>query len=280
MSLLYKTRGLLTRLVNHLHQSIFGRDMGPTMKDFLRHLSWSVLGILTSSILMFIVNILIGRSLGPNEYGKYNLVSTITNVLIVLMWLGVDTTLSKYVSESDDREEKNSLLSNALIILCTTSVVVGIIVLLLKQKIAGILETNSSLILLSLIFAIIAAFRYQLDNFFKARKKFQFQSTMRVLESVLILVSVILLVFVFKSQTYIYFILVLSATAFVIAFLFLLKVRKRLRGWNQETFNQTKKYLTFAFGGAMAYVVVGNIDKFFVSGFMGTQENWFEIKYF
>ena len=196
MSLLYKTRGLLTRLVNHLHQSIFGRDMGPTMKDFLRHLSWSVLGILTSSILMFIVNILIGRSLGPNEYGKYNLVSTITNVLIVLMWLGVDTTLSKYVSESDDREEKNSLLSNALIILCTTSVVVGIIVLLLKQKIAGILETNSSLILLSLIFAIIAAFRYQLDNFFKARKKFQFQSTMRVLESVLILVSVILLVFV------------------------------------------------------------------------------------
>lgn len=272
MTFLYKTRSFLTRVINHLHFLTFGRDMGSTMKDFLYHLSWSILGILISSVLLFIANILIGRNLGPNEYGKYNLVSTIAGVLIVIAFSGADTTLVKYVSESDNKQEKNSLLSNALIVLCATSIFITIVVILLRNQLAQVLKVDSLLIIISLILAIIVAFKLQLENFIKARKKFQFQAKMRIIESVLVVSFVSLLVFMFKSQTYTFYIWVSSISAFVIICFYFLKIKKRLRKWDPSVIDKTKKYFSIALPSALTFVVVGNIDKFFISGFMGTTE--------
>jgi hypothetical protein len=62
----------LFRLAEGIHLRIFGHEMGEEMRKFLGHLSWSFFGIFFSALILFVVNILAARILGPDGYGKYN----------------------------------------------------------------------------------------------------------------------------------------------------------------------------------------------------------------
>ena len=102
----------LIRIAEILHLRIFGHEMGEEMRTFLGHLSWSFLGIFFSSAILFFGSVLIGRFLGPNEFGKYNLVLAISNVAIVFMFFGFDTTAVKFISSGSNEIEKKAIIKN------------------------------------------------------------------------------------------------------------------------------------------------------------------------
>ena len=123
--MLYKLRKQITSLTNVLNRYFFGHDMGDGMRDFLSHLSWSIIGVFIGSMMLFIANVLIGKNLSPTEFGKYNLVTTLGGVLIALFFFGSDTTLVKYVSGIDYKEEQKKILSKALIRQIKSTIIYG-----------------------------------------------------------------------------------------------------------------------------------------------------------
>lgn len=270
--MLYKLRKQITSLTNVLNRYFFGHDMGDGMRDFLSHLSWSIIGVFIGSMMLFIANVLIGKNLSPTEFGKYNLVTTLGGVLIALFFFGSDTTLVKYVSGSDDKEEQNKILSNALIWQLISTIIFGTLLIIFSSFFAGIFKTSSFLFITAVIYGIVLAVKLQLDNFIKARKKFKFQARIKFFENILILFLVFIFIVLLKFNTYSWVIMILFAGAILTICFYIFKIFKKIKKWDWEVFNKTKKYLLVALKSALIWMIVGNMDKFFVSGFMGLSD--------
>ena len=270
--MLYKLRKQITSLTNVLNRYFFGHDMGDGMRDFLSHLSSSIIGVFIGSMMLFIANVLIGKNLSPTEFGKYNLVTTLGGVLIALFFFGSDTTLVKYVSGSDDKEEQNKILSNALIWQLISTIIFGTLLIIFSSFFAGIFKTSSFLFITAVIYGIVLAVKLQLDNFIKARKKFKFQARIKFFENILILFLVFIFIVLLKFNTYSWVIMILFAGAILTICFYIFKIFKKIKKWDWEVFNKTKKYLLVALKSALIWMIVGNMDKFFVSGFMGLSD--------
>lgn len=69
------------------------------MKQFTRSLAWLTASEVIFNIAAYVVHSVVGRLLGPADYGRYGLVVTLTTMVIVLIGNGIPTAMSKYLSE-------------------------------------------------------------------------------------------------------------------------------------------------------------------------------------
>lgn len=69
------------------------------MKHFSRSLIWLTASEIAFNLAAYIVHSVVGRILGPADYGRYGLVVTLTTMVIVLIGNGIPTAMSKYLSE-------------------------------------------------------------------------------------------------------------------------------------------------------------------------------------
>ena len=101
----------LFQIAEIIHLRVFGHAMSDEMRKFLGNLSWSFFGGIIAAGATFTVNIVAGRLLGPEEYGKYSLVFLISQIFLIPMIFGMDTaiarTISKEVSQDVESIRKN-----------------------------------------------------------------------------------------------------------------------------------------------------------------------------
>ncbi len=69
------------------------------MKHFSRSLVWLTVSEIAFNLAAYVVHSVVGRILGPADYGRYGLVVTFTTMIIVLIGNGIPTAMSKYLSE-------------------------------------------------------------------------------------------------------------------------------------------------------------------------------------
>ena len=70
-----------------------------------RSLFWLTLSEIIFNLSGYIIHAGVGRILGPEGYGRYALVITITTMLIILIGNGIPTAMAKYISEVQDTEK-------------------------------------------------------------------------------------------------------------------------------------------------------------------------------
>lgn len=74
------------------------------MKHFSRALVWLTLSEIVYNISGYVIHAALGRTLGPEGYGRYGLVVTMTTMIIILIGNGIPTAMSKYLSEIFENE--------------------------------------------------------------------------------------------------------------------------------------------------------------------------------
>ncbi len=258
-------------LIEATHLRVFGHAMSPMMKDFLSHLSWSFMGILCSSAIFFAGLVLIGRFLGPEEYGKYNLVLAISNIVAVFMLFGFDTTAIKFISDNKE-EEKNAYLSNSFLALGVSSIVIGLLSASFYVQIARILNAEGALVLIAILMAAFSAFKTMFDSFTRAFHRFRYQAILKVIESVVFGLLVVGSLTLFGRNEYIYFI-VPSIISLVIAVMFLgWPFFGRISRWSREAFDRSKKYLRLTLGVSLVGIILGTFDRLFIAKYLGVRE--------
>lgn len=71
-----------------------------------RNIAKSALWVTISEIVFnlsgFVIHSIVGRMLGPADYGRYGLIITLTTMVIILIGNGIPTAMSKYISEIFD----------------------------------------------------------------------------------------------------------------------------------------------------------------------------------
>ncbi len=259
-------------VVEVVHRWVFGHEISPTMKDFLRQLSWSFFGIFFNGIVLFIVNVLAGRILGPEGYGKYNLVLVVTNILSIFVLLGLDMTSIKYISSSKKEEDKKQYLSNSLYIILASSFLLIVFSIFFYFRIAHLLNFDQKIFLLAVVFAIVMNMRMLLDSFIKSFNFFKFQSLFKIVEGIVILSTFILLFFILKFNDYQYYLISLMAGYLVLGLIFFLKIRQKLVAWNKQKLLEIIQYSKITVILSIIGTIMASMDKLFIGKTLGIEQ--------
>jgi len=75
------------------------------MKSFVRNLSYVTVSTFWVAAAMMIVQIVAGRIMGPDEYGKYALVESIGSILVLVGSFGFHTSSVHFLAKDDDKKK-------------------------------------------------------------------------------------------------------------------------------------------------------------------------------
>ena len=79
------------------------------MKHFSRALLWLTVSEIIFNASGYLIHSVLGRLLGPAEYGRYGLIVNLTTTVIILIGNGIPTAMSKYLSEIFETHPENIL---------------------------------------------------------------------------------------------------------------------------------------------------------------------------
>jgi len=243
---------------------------------------WVTISEIIFNISGFIIHSIVGRILGPADYGRYGLVITLTTMVIILVGNGIPTAMSKYISEVYDTNPKLvKLIKRQSIIL--QSFIIGLLTIIfyfLAPVIAGILHDQSLTALFRISVWIIPTFAMAsfYFSYYTGLHEFNIQSLLKTLRSIFKVVFIIGLAYYFRVPGSINGYTISTLALFAVAlyidkFIISKKLKKREAELSiaEEPFFDWRKLVNYAWQIViffLAYELLISIDLYLVKGIL------------
>ena len=242
---------------------------------------WLVISEIIFNLSGYVIHSFVGRILGPADYGRYGLVVTLTTMVIILIGNGIPTAMAKYISEIFETNPRLALVikKKAIILQSILIGAVTVIFFFSAPIISSILGDPSLTSLFRISTLIIPAFAMAsfYFSYYTGLHKFNVQSILKTLRSVLKVLAIVGLAYAYKVPGSIVGYALAAFSVFLIAFTLDRKYTKELekaaKSQNlslQSTF-QTKKLVNYAWQVILfflAYELLISIDLYLVKGIL------------
>ncbi|HLC94977.1 MAG TPA: flippase [Patescibacteria group bacterium] len=206
------------------------------MKKFSQALVWLTFSEIIYNLSGLVVHFAMGRILGPEQYGRFGLVITLTTMIIILIGNGIPTAMSKYLSEIIDTapEKIYGIKRSALKLQMILMGIVTVVFFLLAPIFSWLLHDPSLTPLFQLSSLIIPTFAAASFYFyyFTGLHFFRMQAILKSLRAFARIGFIVLLAYYFSVPGAISGYILAPLTVFVVALL--------CDGW------LTKKYFPIA----------------------------------
>ncbi len=146
-------KNIIRKIIIWIYEKIFGEKITQNILFFLKNLRYTILGYSFAAFCVLVFEILAGRILGPNEYGKYVLVGIVGSFLYLFMTWGVSTAAIKYAS-SEDYITQKLIISNAYFVIVGLVLFWGLFFLIFSSQISGFFSIPLALFRLSIVFGL------------------------------------------------------------------------------------------------------------------------------
>lgn len=193
------------------------------MSNLAKSALWVTVSEIIFNLSGFIIHSILGRVLGPSDYGRYGIIITLTTMIIILIGNGIPTAMAKYLSEYFEtdprmvqRIKKQAVILQTLIIGAITLAFyfsAGLISRLLGDETLAPLFRLSTLIIPT--FAM-ASFYF---SFYTGLHRFNTQATLKSFRSLFKVVLVVVLAIFFGLEGSIAGYFIAPFLVFLIAFL-------------------------------------------------------------
>jgi stage V sporulation protein B len=163
---------------------------------------WVTISEIVFNLSGFVIHSIVGRMLGPADYGRYGLIITLTTMVIILIGNGIPTAMSKYISEIYDSNPKMvRIIKRQSMILQTIIIgVITIIFFFLAPVLARILNDPTLTPLFRISTWIIPTFAMAsfYFSYYTGLHEFNIQSLLKMLRSVFKVIFIIGLAYFFR----------------------------------------------------------------------------------
>jgi stage V sporulation protein B len=244
---------------------------------------WVTVSEIVFNLAGFVIHSIVGRMLGPADYGRFGLIVTLTTMVIMLIGNGIPTAMSKYISEIYDTNPRMvGVIKRQAVIL--QSIIIGAITLIFflsAPLIAGILNdpTLTPLFQLStFIIPLFAAASFYF-SYFTGLHKFNIQSFLKVSRSIFRVIFIIGFAYYFSLRGAVSGYIAAPASVFLLAiFIDRFIVSKKLRAVETKNFASLpepyfdwRKLVNYAWQIViffLAYELLISIDLYLVKGIL------------
>ena len=263
-----------------IHKYLFGHNMSVTTHLFLRDISWSFMGGAVSGIVLLITNILVGRLLGPTEYGKIAIMSTIAQIIIIFVSFGMDRASMRFIAMQDTNERKAEHISTTFHFTVVTSITLTLLYMSIYPFISKLIGMGTTVVLIGMIYGLALSYRQLMENIIRGLEKFKLQAVVRIIESLFIL---LIFLIVWKSLNFVsstmYMAILIAVGIFFVVF-YLYNIRSYLGPFHQRSFSQQFSFGGLYFLAAVFGVIFNSFDKFLIGKYLNLHELGIYSAYF
>jgi O-antigen/teichoic acid export membrane protein len=264
-----RSKAMLGLGLEKVHLLLFRHEMSPEMKDFLKNLSWSFFGGFMASALMLIVNVGMGRYFGPEEYGKYNFVLSISQILLIFLYLGIDVSSVRFLAGSKTKSEKIALLSSSFYFVVALIIITWTVYLLLEPIIGTFLGTDRSLVFFMLVLGSVLGIKGIVDGYMRAFSLFRFQAGLRIAEAVIIIALLTTLLSIVGIREYQYYVSAIAGGALVFSMVALYRLREWFGRFTLSSLKVQLSYGRVLLVGMVLGAAFNSLDKIIIGKYLG-----------
>lgn len=254
--------------------------MNTSLKEGTIYLTGASLFFILSG---YLINIILGRYLGPAAYGIYGVIISLMTAINLTQTAGLPQAVAKFVAE--DELKGDTVLKSGLIIQVISTLCTSILFFFLAFPIAKLLKDVTLVPYLQTVAAVFPLYGiYSLYlNYYNGLHHFKTQAFMGILYSFIKLIAVILLVYFFHVYGAIFGFII----APFLALIFWLHIPKKAT--NQFPYKKLILFSLPLIGMAIFSNLLQSIDLFFVkallhvnklTGFYTANQNIAEIPYY
>jgi len=198
---------------------------------------------------MLVINILAGKLLGVEKFGKFGLLSALGTTFFIFMTVGIDSASTHFIAREDNAGKKEVIQSSGWMIMASVGIV-SLVVLALAPVLETYFFIDRIIIQMAVVFGAIYAIRNLLDSFAKGLHLFKFQALLRIGEAVCIGVTFCIFFYVLNRESYLAYAGVIMGGYLVTILCFSL-VMKTYLGFRMGYSSRLFRYGIFAFFGGM-----------------------------
>ena len=256
------------KVLYRIHLHVFKSQPGDTTKRFIENLFYAFFGVGGATLITFGFNVLAIRYLGPTEFGKWNLISSIAELFVILPLWGLSTASLRYLAT--EREKQEEIVGTSFRVVFLLTLLFFPLYLLLSPVLQNFLKINASLYSFAIIYAVALIFFYLFRSFLQGLERFRKLSFLQIASALVFVFSVSVYLFYFRKFSYdILFwsnVWQLLLIVFVGVFIF----GKMLVKFNTQIFKEVFHYGTFQMLSVFAgFFSLGSIDNLMINYFLG-----------
>jgi len=262
----------LIKFIEWAHLKIFGHKIGPEMKNFIVNLSWSFFGGILASIILLVASILAGRIMGPTSYGSYNLVVTLSQILLIAIFLGMDNASVRAVSASKTDTEKKKNISSFSVFIVFNTIFICVILLLFRKQLLSHYSIEPALFWLLLLYSTSFVSKTTFDICVKGMKLFKLQSIGRIVEAVSVALFFVIFFFVLNQQNYTYYIYSIAIGAGAVSIFYFFYLRRFLSSFDLQFLKKQLNYARLFLANTVLATGLGSLDKIIIAKYLNLYE--------
>lgn len=256
------------RLIIKAHFFLFKAPPGEITKRLLRNLSFAFFGVGAATLITFGVNILAVRFLGPEEFGKVNLIGSIGEFMAIPILWGLSVSVLRYLGA--EREKKDVIIGSSLRIVVSLSLLSAAVFFILAPFIQEIFKIPKTFYGLAVLYAVVVALFYLFQSFFQGLEKFKRLSFIWI-SSAFVFVGFVL-VYLFYLRDYSFEALFFGniARLLLVILVGLIFFRKFLHRYEPKVAKKLFHYGTYQMLSVLAgFFALSNIDNLMINYFLG-----------
>lgn len=256
--------------------------MSPKSSTLAKSAFWITVSEIIFNLSGFVIHSVVGRMLGPADYGRYGLVITLTTMIIILIGNGIPTAMSKYLSEIFETSPALVRVIKRQAIILQSFIIgsITVIFFLSAPLIAKILGDSTLTPLFRISTWIIPTFAMAsfYFSYFTGLHKFGIQSILKILRSIFKVIFIIGLAYFFGVPGSINGYTTSTLALFVIAFIIdktvisrELKKKEAAMVTQKKPSFDWKKLVSYAWQIViffLAYELLISIDLYMVKGIL------------
>jgi len=252
------------------HLKIFGHAMGSEMRKFLTNLGITMASTIFTGVVMLSVNIVAGRLMGPVEYGKYQLVYSIANILIVFILLGINISVGRKDFTAENNEaEKGKIIGTSLWFTIINMLFLGIALYFLKGLLLNF-NVSPEIIYVAIFFSMGLALYNLTKSFFQAEHNFIFIAKYEIVNYIAVSIFFSAALF-FGSKGFEQILYALTLGCFLFSSMTIYRIRKHIFNFDFKTLRSLMRYGFLAFVVITSGLLISSFDRIIINGFMGQE---------
>ena len=256
------------------------------MSTLARSALWVTISEIIFNLSGFVIHSILGRVLGPSDYGRYGIIITLTTMIIILIGNGIPTAMAKYISEIFETNPRMVLKIKRQATILQTLIISAITIIFyfsadLISKILGDPTLAPLFRLSTLIIPVFAAASFYF-SYYTGLHKFNTQATLKTLRSIFRIGFVVGLALIFGLKGSIAGYIIAPFLVFLVAYgIDRFKINRELKSSPQsplipllkkgEEYFPWKKLVNYAWQVVvffLAYELLISIDLYLVKGIL------------
>ena len=254
-----------------IYSKVFHEKMSDETTNFFKNLSYVGFGTFIGMTFLFTFNVLVGRLLGPFEYGKFSLVQSISMFLYIPMIMGYHNAMVKYNAEDENYDRQRNVISTTYILVLISTIISVFIYLIIPQKVLEYFSVPSEMFHISIVFAVLYVIYTLLISTLNGLHKMKIYATIAPIYSSILLFTVLYLVYI-KMLAYQSAIFSMFFAYIITSIFMLIYIRKYLIP-KLDTFwaNTLTKFGIYSIIGSIVFILYTNINQIFINMYMSTE---------